>query len=421
MSKQHRFLRKISAMSSILSIALFYCTSAKALVTCSSVQVNNISVPEAPDFRNFSIPILGSGITVSALRDLPVGEELFQQHIARAPAIYQPMRYMDCTSDSTGASTFSITSKVEFEGGPPATVTTINGRKVYETGIQGIGYSLTHGTTITTAVDLPRTMETVLSTEVAFGGIAQQLSNSYLYFRLIKTGDIPAGTWTVPINIPAIITWSEPGQNMAANFNLNSDRITISGSINVVAGSCQTPDVNVQLGEYEITDEMQRTSWHSPWKEFNIQLINCPVIAGRYNDKSANWAGEGSINTYVNDPDYPGVIAYRLDPVGETGFTPVGETCLKTDPAANGAEGICIHIDDPAIENGIYTNALDNSWHNWRGKAFLNQYYIGSDATSYTIPLRARYSRLRSVSGSTVVPLKAGPANAAAEFTIFYE
>ena len=165
---------------------------------------------------------------------------------------------------------------------------------------------------------------------------------------------------------------------------------------------------------------MQRSSWSSPWKEFNIQLINCPVIAGRYNDKSANWAGDGSSNTYVNDPDYPGVIAYRLDPVGETGFTPLGETCLKIDPVANGAEGICIHIDDPAIENGIHTNALDSSWHNWRGKAFLNQYYIGSDATSYTIPLRARYSRHRLGSGS-MVPLKAGPANAAAEFTIFYE
>lgn len=73
----------------------------------------------------------------------------------------------------------------------------------------------------------------------------------------MKTGDIPAGTWTVPINIPAIITYAESGQNMAANFNLNSDRIHISGTVNVVAGSCQTPDVYVHLGEYEITDMMR--------------------------------------------------------------------------------------------------------------------------------------------------------------------
>lgn len=422
MSIHHGLLRQVGAISAVIAGALLYSGQANALVTCGSAQVNNVIVPVAPDFRDFTIPLLSSGITVSALRDLPVGEELFVQQITRSSTIYQPMRYMDCTSDSTVTGTFSIISKVEFESGTPVSVATINGRKVYETGVPGIGYTITSGTSGNAAVDLPRTQETVLSTSVAFGGIPMNLSNHNLYIRLVKTGDIPAGTWTVPVNIPSIITYAEPGQNMAADFNLNSDRLHISGTINVVAGSCQTPDVHVNLGEYEITDELQKSSWSSPWKAFNIQLVNCPAMAGRYVDISANWAGDGSSNNSISDPDYPNVIAYRLDPVGETGFTNVGERCLKVDPVANSAEGVCIELQDPALSNGIFLSALDNAFHDWRGKAFLNQYYVGSNATSYTIPLRARYSRLRAnaQSGATA-PLKAGPANAAVEFTIFYE
>lgn len=422
MQIQHGFLHLISMMSALIAGTLLCSFPARALVTCTSAQVNNVIVPVAPEFRNINIPILSGGITVSALRDLPVGEELFVQQISRT-TINQAMRYMDCiSSDSTATGTFSTLSKIEFEGGPPASTTTINGRTIYETGIQGIGYSLTYGDNSSTAENLPVTKEFAVNTSVAFGGISLTGISRNLYFRLVKTGDIPAGTWTVPINIPAIITYAEPGQNMAANFNLNSDRIHISGTVNVVAGSCQTPDVYVHLGEYEITDMMQRPNWNSPWKEFNIQLINCPVMAGRHESVGSNWAGEGSSNTYVKVPDSPNLIAYRLDFINEKGFTYMGESCLKTESAPNASEGVCVEVDDPSISNGIYTNALDSAFYSWRDKAFLNQYYAGSSATSYTIPLRARYSRVRATAeNGAVVPLKAGPANAAVEFTIIYE
>ncbi len=79
-------------------------------------------------------------------------------------------------------------------------------------------------------------------------------------------------------------------------------------------------------------------------------------------------------------------------------------------------------LPNAGIGSGGFSNALDASNHDWRGKAFLNQNYLGSSATSYTIPLRARYSRIRQdATSGAAVPLKPGPANAAVEFTIFYE
>jgi type 1 fimbria pilin len=423
------FLRQASATGALIAGALLYSASASALVTCTVPRVNGVDVATPPDYVELNVPILSSSVTVSALRDLPFGSELFSQRITNIGAM--STSYSNCTSNSGTKENFYVVTKIEFENGTPPVVGQLNGYDIYETGTPGIGYSLVWRDNVTIR-SLPQEKSVVSASEEPYAN-SINVGSGYFYLALVKTGDIPAGTWNLPIDIPAIITYAQPGENMEADFNVKGQRIRISGSLNVVAGSCQTPDVYVQLGEYEITEEIEQVNWSSPWKEFNIQLINCPVMAGRYEDflsftnATNSWAGEGNRNTFVGDPWYPTVIAYRLDPVNELGATYGGLTCLKTDAAANGAEGVCIEIHDMSLPNanlgsGSFSNALAASNHDWRGKAFLNQDYLGSSATSYTIPLRARYSRLRQTSSSgTVVPLKAGPANASVEFTIFYE
>ncbi|HCT5821661.1 TPA: type 1 fimbrial protein [Citrobacter sedlakii] len=416
------FWRYVGA-TGFLCCAMLYSHPANALVTCSGTRINNVDSEIIPqDYVELNVPILSDRVTVSALRDLPFGSELFSQRIINTGAV--GLGYSDCTSSTGSNETFYVNGRLEFENGGPATVGQYQGFDIYETGTPGVGFSLVwRDNTVNRSLPVekissPNSLDMPFANSVAPG-------SGYIMFVLVKTGDIPAGTWTLPVTIPPIITYAFPGQNMAADFQVKGQRIRISGNLNVVAGSCQTPDVHVQLGEYEITDAMNRSNWYSPWKDFNIQLINCPVMAGRYESAfsylspSSSWAGEGSSNTFVEDPWYPSVIAYRLDPINEVGFTYLGQTCVKTDPEPNGSEGLCIEIEDPILPND--KSALASSNYDWRGKAFLNQNYLGSNATSYTIPLRARYSRLREATGGTVLPVKAGTANAAVEFTIFYE
>lgn len=423
MSIPHGFLRLTGALSALIAGTMLYSAPASALVTCNAARIGATNTEILPEYVELNIPLLSSSVTVSALRDLPFGSELYSQRITNSG--YMAVGYSDCTSDTGADESFTVAARIDFENGAPATVGQYNGFDIYETGTPGIGFSLVWRDNVTNR-SLPAEKSALADTSSPYINNVG-IGSGYFYLALVKIADIPAGTWTLPITIPSIVTYAFPGQNMTADFQVKGQRIHIGGNLNVIAGSCQTPDVHVQLGEYEVTNETSAHNWSSPWKEFNIQLINCPVMAGRYDDflaftsPSNSWAGEGNSNTFVNDPYYPTVIAYRLDPVNEIGFTYIGETCVKTDATPTGAEGICIEIQDTALANNSY-NALAASNHDWRGKAFLNQYYVGSNATSYTIPLRARYSRVRTVSTSgTVMPLKPGPANAAVEFTIFYE
>lgn len=422
----HRFLRQAGAISALIAGALLYSTSASALVTCTGARIQGVDTDILPEYVELNVPILSSSVTVSALRDLPFGSELFSQRITNIGAM--ATGFSGCTSESGTEELFSVVSRIEFENGTPASIGQYQGFDIYETGTPGIGFTLAWRDNVYNR-SLPQEKSISSSTANPYAN-SMTIGSGYFYLALVKTGDIPAGTWSLPISIPAIVTYGKAGENMTANFNVKGQRIRISGTLNVVAGSCQTPDVHVYLGEYEVTDEVARYDWSSPWKDFNIQLINCPMMLGRYNNflassPSASWAGEGSSNTFVNEPYYPTVISYRLDPVNELGSSFGGMTCLKTDLTPNGSEGVCIEIHDmsrPNIGSGG-SNALAESNNDWRdGAAFLHQYYTGSNATSYTIPLRARYSRLRAVDTSgTTVPIKAGTANAAVEFTIFYE
>lgn len=420
MWKNHRFWRHLSATSALVACTMFYSTTASALVTCTSARIDSVNFEAPPEYKELNVPILASSVTVSALRDLPFGSELYSQRITNIGSAL--LGYGDCTTSTGSDENVGIKGRIEFEHGTPATVGQYQGFDVYETGTPGIGFSLFWRDHITNR-PLPADIKSTSS--VPLNSPTMSLGYGDFYFALVKIADIPAGTWSLPVNIPPIITYVEPVENIAADFTVKGQRIRISGNLNVVAGSCQTPDVHVQLGEYEITENMvSTTQWSSPWKDFNIQLINCPAMLGRYEEflsPSNRWAGEGSSNTVVNAPRYYSVIAYRLDPIGQLGSTyATSGLCVKTDPVPNGSEGLCIEIEDLLLDT-LSKSALDHSSHVWRGKAFLTQFYLDSHATSYTIPLRARYSRMRKDVGTGVVPLKPGTANAAVEFTIFYE
>ena len=71
------------------------------------------------------------------------------------------------------------------------------------------------------------------------------------------------------------------------------------------------PDVPVPLGSYRVS-ELGGVGNGTPWKEFDIQLLNCPAFHGYFSTTGPQWSNDGSTlpGTRTNN-----AVNFRLDPV----------------------------------------------------------------------------------------------------------
>ncbi|WP_171820038.1 fimbrial protein [Pseudomonas chlororaphis] len=179
-------------------------------------------------------------------------------------------------------------------------------------------------------------------------------------------------------------------------------RVSLTGSINIVSRTCSTPDVTVAMGTHQLS-EFSGVNSATPWKDFSIALNNCPAFHGIYSGTGPRWLSDGTSNNL--DSRTNNLLRLRLDPV-RTAINP-GQGILSLDPSAPGgaaaASGIGLQVADS------HGGALP--------LATLRPSGITPRATegaSYSIPLKARYIQ-------TAGSVTAGPANASAVFTINYQ
>lgn len=387
---------KIWALASLVWLPL----TASATSTCT----RNYS--GRTDYIDQNVSVLSNNVTVSALRDLPTGSVIFRQYIFNSdPAA---IGAAGCKA-AVSSDYVLIANGIKFEGAEPAIIGKYeDGLKVYSTGVPGIGMAIgvTVGNNLTqlsSTSNIPYTGPLVRGA----GGAGSYYLNQGFELLLVKVGDISPGVWNVPISYPPIIRYAQTS-NTTEIIQDYGYRWHINGSVNVVAGTCQTPDVTVPMGVHSIHD-----STTTEWVNFNINLLNCPPMYGRYNRNSRDtsstavirWNSETDYTTA--GPDTANSIRFSLYPVSGYGAMAAGGTCAALTNDSDVAIGMCIDIQNNAGEN-----ILANSWRNILTDANLT---LQQTTASYSIPLKARYAR------STASTLTAGKANAAVEFTINYQ
>lgn len=198
----------------------------------------------------------------------------------------------------------------------------------------------------------------------------QTFSGSSFAIQLIKTGNIKDGT-----NIPIGDFGYLQADSLPVIFLRSTKEIAF------VRPSCKTPDIQVHMGEHDLSTFSKIGSYSNP-TSFDIKLNNCPT---------------GIKN-----------VTYSLAP-------------SLTTPASNASMGI-IELNKSSTAKGIAVQIMDS---NQQPIEFSKTYVFKDYSTSggnFSIPLNARYLRtLPSAGAGALDPgMSAGTANSEITFIMSY-
>lgn len=392
----------------LITLISLWSTLTHATITCGASSSGRL------DYEDLAVPILASDMTISAMRNLPVGSVLFRQVVRVRQTVSsgagQKVGFKQCTT-TAGSETTTFRTRHELESSLPTIGTGAYG-PIYATNIQGIGlvlnfYADQSSKNYTSFPAAPEKLMTVTSTSTGLSSATAGVGYEILF---VKTGDIPAGTWAIPVSLRIIETAVLSDSNVVGGVTKDyGARVILSGVVNLVAGTCETPDVSVPMGSYKISENPVNTKWVN----FSVNLLNCPPMSGRYikNDslggsKATNYWSPDSISS--GSPDMANTVSISFNPVSGYDTLSSGGHCARLTPGESTAGGACLEIQDMAG-----TNVLTNSFSNIETDSGLT---LLNSSASYQIPFKARYGLL---AGSTT--MSAGKADSAVEFTINYQ
>ncbi|QGN36133.1 type 1 fimbrial protein [Klebsiella oxytoca] len=395
------FSVKHGIMFSLVSLLLLSLLPGRALaaIDCASNWSGRTT------YVDYHVPLLLDGIQVTALRNSPIGTVLWSQNISN-PDTGANMGIRGCVRTDGDQGPLTLNFVHNMEGSLPAPVGTWGNKNVYDTGVPGIGLVISAGENQEYPFTIVRSNASGSGWSSPVTLVATALK---VYLYLVKTGEIPAGTWSIPISVPPVTVHSEFPNNASGpevTRDYSARLIIESGSINVVSGTCQTPDVNVAMGTHKLTENMRNT----PWVDFAIELNNCPPMFGFYTVQnntsvpSSTWNGDDNI---VIGALTANTIKMLLTPVYGNTNAYNGAACAKIAPTEDAAGGVCVEIQNQSnvnlIQMGLFNVAVNS------GLNLLNS------VANYSIPLKARYVLSTGSSAMT-----AGRADSAVEFTITY-
>lgn len=335
-----------------------------------------------------SMPLQISAITVG--RDVPVGTEVYRQRFNMAAG--QAPRLECLTAPYQQWTELTVDSSYGFANVSTGTYA----NKVYRTSVPGLGVAFTSA-----GGPLPRQSNKNSTTcSPGFRCLVPMDGPSNFELVLIKLGDVTPGV-LVGNTLPIVSLFGNFGDARMLGFKMG-----ISGSLQIVSRTCNTPDVTVPMGTHQLK-AFAGVNSATGWKDFSIALNNCPAFNGTFAMNASGWTSNSG-----NDPTGTGTsgtrtgnsLLFRID-AARTAITP-GTGVMNLDPSAAGsapsATGIGLQI---ALPDGTGLPLATNR------STGLN---LLTTEGNYTIPLKARYLQ----TGSKVTP---GPANASATFTITYQ
>lgn len=333
--------------------------------------------------------------SLSVPRDAPIGTRLYIQEFHQAGEGVT----FSCTTDRASPvnryNVFSVNglgSKVDFNMGGYA-------GKVYATGVPGIGVSWWSGENTPGAVGAGTgTLGIVPSGCTGTGNSCQTASlklNPRVAVVLIKTG--PVGTGTVRGSDFGRLVYSTVVETSTA-FSIAE--VGVTGSINVVAMTCNTPNVTVPLGSHK-TSAFTGTGSATPQVNFKIDVTNCPGFPGYYGNPSAGAIPAASQSAVTNvGTRVPNTVSFRVDPV----YTAIDAAngVLSLTPGTGVATGV-----------GVQLFTLSGAIQPLSQNRILDLSPAASD-TGFSVNLSARYLQ-------TADTVTAGSANAVANYTLIYQ
>lgn len=364
-----KMLRLLKSSAIVTGLAL---TSGIALADCSFIDGTSALIRTQP--------LLGGNLTVG--RDIALGAEIYRQtHNAATQA------RISC---SVGTYNIATMRNLLVTPHPKSSWAGVPwGGNVYESGVPGIGVVFWFsGTAFPSVVNNTNcgggtnlciwTAQTTLAYDMTF----------------LKIGDVSPGT-IQGAQLPTI------NQVWVSSNSLEVMRMNYSGSINIVSRTCSTPDVNVPMGTHKTSEFTGKNSF-TPWKDFSIELRNCPAFNGYYQGTGPRWLSDGTSNNLESRKN--NVLNYRIDSTR----APINaaQGILSLDPAATGSAAAATGIGLQVGNLGGFPTPLATL----RAVGLALQAVEGGN---YSIPLKARYIQ-------TEDSVTAGPANATATFTINY-
>lgn len=310
-------------------VALILITPTPSLAMCNfktsntTTQIMSVSLPK----------------TINLPRDIPLGTTLFES------AEFQ----------HTDATEFYCGTTVPW-GAQSNLGSATTGSDKFPIGNTGISWQFIYGKAPMTAFG---------SSTLPFNGIGYTLSPNASSIRFIKTGNIANGA-----TIPA----GDAGSLTAETLKLATFRL-VNNTV-FVPSSCETPNINVNMGQHRLEDIPKDGSPSKKAISFNLKLNNCP--AGIKN------------------------VSYTLTPLASSPSKSDGQGIISLNLNST-AKGIGLQLTD----SNLTPIALN--------KAKLFSEY-SSTGGNFTIPLNARY--IQTAKGSDVSP---GTANAEITFTMSYQ
>ncbi|MGY2293904.1 fimbrial protein [Pseudomonas sp. Xaverov 83] len=348
------------------AINCVYINGNKGFVGTTALQISSLSVP----------------------RDAPVGTVLYQQNFNQsgAGADFKCLSTGGAATLNTLLTLKSTLANTGYSAGPYASF-------VYQTGVAGIGVAWVNGTSVQTAAvraAIPNGCALSGSADCFISGLKIAPATGIV---LIKTG--PVGTGTISGSSLGTLEQDFSVPNSATSV---ANKVGLTGSINIVALTCMTSDVNVPMGTNKIASFSGIGSASTP-VNFMISLTGCPGFPGYYGNTSSiptsSQSAVISAGTLV-----PNTLSLRLDPVD----TPID--------AAHGVLSLSAGAD-PAT--GVGLQVLDASGAPWAlSQNQLLNLPLAAGTTALNIPLSARYLQ-------TAATVTAGSANAVATYTIIYQ
>ncbi|MEB5971283.1 fimbrial protein [Pantoea dispersa] len=357
-------------------------------------QADDCDFPANNGHKNFTINLITPNITVGA--DVPVGTIIHRQRLRSADS-FTPQLVCH-TSDSNNP--FPVQQFVSLTNTQPL-VPGWTGNypgAVYQTSVPGIGVAVINEDGYDQSKDkaingVPLQKWEYPSTE--YGDKATLIRNQFS-LAFIKTGPIGPGIIN-GTQLPTVVL------NVSSNRPVTGlpkevFRENFAGSINVVAGTCKTSDVNVPMGSYGLDKYFNGKTSNTPWKGFLIYLHDCPVFHGTYTniDSPPLYNIGGSTQAGLMARNY-----FEVQILPTFGVVDVANGIFNLSNEENSASGIAIQM-----ATGQQATPIDLS-------KVIKQEFLSTGESTQAIVLLARYIQ----TGTTVTP---GKANSKAMFTISY-
>ena len=298
--------------------------------------------PTTPTAATFVVN-LGGAITVG--RDVPLGTQIYQ---AAFSAGARPT--LSC---SPGSYT-RVHGYITPPGIPSGFVDGARG-SIYLTSVPGIGYAASF-----LGNGLP------YAEQYMFPGNTNYSATSVLDISFFKIGDVAPGTIRA-IDLP------EVEQVMTGDGSIRANLWRFVGRLDIVASTCVTPDVIVDLGDHQLA-ELSGVDTATNWVDVPVRLQDCPAYFGSYRRDVTDDSGFRTANANANQ------LRYFVDATTTVIDASRSIMALRHAGAPDTATGIGIQVA-LANESPVGFGRLRAS-----GLSLTDV-----SGTSYTIPLKARY------------------------------